>query len=145
MTSYTLLGTLLLGTLLLSNDAGRNDILINTPRLSPTHVLHSMLLARRNDLRSTMTILKDPFINTSHPLNRAIARSTTTLNSIAVDSRCVLAGQLAVASSFAAIEVYVFDVEGVDVAGDIPEEGEADIYEKVGATAGNHVHTDGRN
>lgn len=51
----------------------------------------------------------------------------------------MLAGQLAQATLLFAVEVHVFEVEGVDVAREVAEDGQADVDEEVGAAAGDHV------
>lgn len=43
----------------------------------------------------------------------------TRLNVVAVDAACLLGGQLAQTALVAAIVVDVFEVEGVDVAGEV--------------------------
>jgi hypothetical protein len=52
---------------------------------------------------------------------------TSILNSIAVDTGSVASGQLAVSRAVASIKVDVFDIEGVNVTGDVAEKGQADV------------------
>lgn len=68
----------------------------------------------------------------------------TTLYTIRVHAGRSLAGQLAMSGAIAAVKVDIFDVEGVDVARNISEEGQRDVDEQVGAAAGHHEHADGR-
>jgi hypothetical protein len=68
----------------------------------------------------------------------------TVLNPVTVYTRSMLAGQLAVSGPFAPIKVDVFDIESVNVAGDVSEEGETDVHAKIGATASNHSDADRR-
>ncbi len=43
-----------------------------------------------------------------------------------------------------AVEVDVFEVEGVDVAWNVPKEGEADVDKQIDATSSDHEDTDWR-
>jgi hypothetical protein len=60
------------------------------------------------------------------------------LNSLGIDARRMLTGQLALSRSVSSIKVHVFDIEGVDVTGDVAKEGEADVDKKVRAAACDH-------
>lgn len=64
------------------------------------------------------------------------------LDILGVDSRGVLQHSVAETDLVAAVEVYVFKVERVDVAWEVAEAGEADVDEEVGAASGNEKDTD---
>jgi len=61
------------------------------------------------------------------PLDCAVPGSTTTLDSVGVNAWSTLGGELAQSAPFAAIEVDVFDIEGVDMAWEISENSETDV------------------
>lgn len=44
---------------------------------------------------------------------------------------------------FTTIEIDVFEIEGVDMAGEVTQKGETDVDQEVGATTGNHEDSDG--
>lgn len=67
----------------------------------------------------------------------------TGLHTIRVDTGRDLARQLPIAGSLAAVKVDVLNVEGVDMAGDVPEHCQCDVDEQVCSTAGNEKHADG--
>lgn len=77
-----------------------------------------------------MSIFRVPMSNilrglvTSH---RAVTLVAAILNSVAVDARSSVPGQLAVPCSFSSIEVDVFEIEGMDVTRDVAEERQTDI------------------
>ncbi len=77
------------------------------------------------------------------PLDRPVA-GTTSLNPVAVDTRCLIAGHLPVACLLLPVEVDIFDVECMDVARNVTEERQADIDEEVGTAACYSIYTDGR-
>jgi len=65
------------------------------------------------------------------------------LNVLAVDAWSALGGQAAHAALIATLKVNVFEVEGVDVAREVAEDGQANVDEEVGATACDHEYTYG--
>ena len=65
------------------------------------------------------------------------------LDTIRVDTRRNLACELAIARPLAAVKVDIFDVEGVDVAGDVPEHCQCDVDEQVCSAAGDEEYADG--
>ena len=69
---------------------------------------------------------------------------SSVLNPVTVDTRCGLARQLAMSCSLAAIEIDVFKVEGVDVAGDVAEQREANVHAEVSAAACHHCNSNRR-
>lgn len=69
---------------------------------------------------------------------------STILNSLTIDARRSLTRQLTHSRFLSAIEIDIFDVEGVDMAWQVTEDGETDVNEEVGAAAGDHKDADGR-
>ena len=67
----------------------------------------------------------------------------TALDAIAVHTSGGARVEDAHASLVAALEVDVFDVEGVDVTGQHAEEGEQEVDAQVGAAAGNEEYAEG--
>lgn len=66
----------------------------------------------------------------------------TTLHTVRVHTGSRLISQATNARASAAVKVNVFDVEGVDVAGQISEDRETDVDKEVCAAARDHEHTD---
>lgn len=75
----------------------------------------------------------------SSQLHGSVA-SAATLDAVRIDARGAIGGQGAQPGTPAAVKVDVFEVEGVDVTGDVAEEGQADVDQQVGAAAGHHEH-----
>ena len=63
---------------------------------------------------------------------------STILDLLTVDTRRVLGGQLSVSGLFASVKVHVFEVEGMDVAGEIAQQGQAEVDQEIGAAASDH-------
>ena len=84
------------------------------------------------------------FLRQSHSLDCAVPVRTTALDSVGVNARRIFGCKLAQSALFAAIEVNVFDVKGVDVTWNIPKNGEADVDEQISTAAGDHEYADGR-
>jgi len=53
-----------------------------------------------------------------------------------------VAGELAMPCALATVKVDVFHVEGMDVAGDVSEDSQADVDEEVGSASGDHEDAD---
>lgn len=69
---------------------------------------------------------------------------TTALDVVGVNARRRIGRQLAQSRLLAAVEIDVFEIECMDVAWDVAEQGEADVDEEICATARDHEDADGR-
>jgi len=77
-------------------------------------------------------------------LHSSITLEPAVLHTVRVDTRRSASGKLTVSRALATVKVDIFEVERVDVARKISEEGQADVDEEVGTTACDHKHTHGR-
>lgn len=69
-------------------------------------------------------------------LHCPVSLESTVLHPIRIDGRCRAAGELSMPRSVSSVEVHVFDIEGVDVAGEITQERETDVDEEIKSAAG---------
>lgn len=75
--------------------------------------------------------------------NRAVATSAG-LHALAVDARGMRRREAALSGLLPAIVVYVFDVEGMQVAGKVSENREADVDKEISSATCDGVDTEGR-
>lgn len=71
-------------------------------------------------------------------LDRAITSCTTSLDIVGIDAWYRIGCELAKSALLAAVEVDIFDVEGMNVTWNVAEECEANVDKKVGTAACDH-------
>ena len=92
-------------------------------------------------MHSSIPLLSWHFRGRSHRRDRYHRLTPAVLHFFAVHTRRRLRIEYACARLVAALHVDVFDVEGVDMAGDKGQHREADVDEEVGAAAGDEEDT----
>lgn len=98
-------------------------------RLSPPkNVANAVPPRRHHDPIHSATdyhsVTVSPFVSPRKvSLHGSITLESTVLYAIRVDARRSASGKLTVSGTLTAIEVDVFEVKGVDVAGEIPKQG----------------------